>query len=519
MFSRFCHIKHKDLTSKIHDFTEFGPHSYWTCEEYDRIASIIEEEKGENEEVVSTIVTEENLFEVDEITEPQDEEFNVDYFSDSDNESEEDIEEVNNNRFGQKGRCPFNQLEAFHCVYSMPPDILHDLQEGVIALDYLAILKVLITKKKYFTQDEYNNSLKKHEFKKSESNDRPELINLKKKKLRGKAFSVLVHFRNFGFVIKRLVKTSDIFNEECYQLLLLLYSIVEYLMAPAIRNYELSELHEEIIKFLNLRKKLFQEYPDCFQTPKPKTHYIFHYPEAYEKYGPPVGISTARYEAKHRTAKGLAQSGKNFINITKTLSVRQQMRHASVLYNGLYSMEDVELPEVVKRKTEFQNVLDNSSILSKVRDFMDEESVFCDQIKFLGQNYKNDDIIILEILSRDCLKVGLIQGIIFKEGSVYFVVHIYEAYRNEQYKYFESETFTNHLYFALGENIQSYKPLIKHGTALKLSSPGPSPSQSPCPNRPPSRIKVPQKRKKKDLDLGLTLKSQEYHRLWLPTLI
>ena len=53
-------------------------------------------------------------------------------------------------------------------------------------------------------------------------------------------------------------------------------------------------------------------------------------------------------------------------------------------------------------------------------------------------------------------------------ANVYFVVHIYEAYRNEQYKYFESATFTNHLYFALGENIQSYKPLIKHGTALKF---------------------------------------------------
>ena len=101
---------------------------------------------------------------------------------------------------------------------------------------------------------------------------------------------------------------------------------------------------------------------------------------------------------------------------------------------------------------------------------MDEEdAVLCDRIKYLDQMYRNDDIIVLEILSKDCLKVGLIQGIMFKAGSIYFVVHIYTAHRHEEFKFFETETFDNNLYFVLGKNIQSYKPLIKHGTAQKFS--------------------------------------------------
>ena len=52
--------------------------------------------------------------------------------SDSDDEtgdnSESDEPRVN---FGLKTKCVFNQLKAFHCVTSMPPDSMHDLMEGI----------------------------------------------------------------------------------------------------------------------------------------------------------------------------------------------------------------------------------------------------------------------------------------------------------------------------------------------------------------------------------------------------
>jgi hypothetical protein len=47
---------------------------------------------------------------------------------------------------------------------------------------------------------------------------------------------------------------------------------------------------------------------------------------------PPAG----RYESKHRVSKSLTESAKNFINITHTVSSRQQLRMCSTIYNGMF---------------------------------------------------------------------------------------------------------------------------------------------------------------------------------------
>ena len=218
-----------------------------------------------------------------------------------------------------------------------------------------------------------------------------------------------------------------------------------------------------------MRKNLYEKYPDCFINPRPKTHYLSHYPAAYEKYGPPVATWTARYEAKHRIAKSLAHSAKNYVNISKTLAERQQKRHASILFNGLYSVEEVELPAKLKRKRDFD--ARDFSTETEIVDFMNETSVLCESITFSGQIYKTNDVIVLEASSRISLKVGLIQGIIFKDTSVYFICHIYDAIRNENFQYFETQTFDNRLYFILGENLADYRPLISHGTVMKFTFP------------------------------------------------
>ena len=47
--------------------------------------------------------------------------------SESDYLDESDDEEACATDYGVEWNCPFNVLEAFHCVTSMPPDIMHDL--------------------------------------------------------------------------------------------------------------------------------------------------------------------------------------------------------------------------------------------------------------------------------------------------------------------------------------------------------------------------------------------------------
>ena len=79
----------------------------------------------------------------------------------------------------------------------------------------------------------------------------------------------------------------------------------------------------------------------------------------------------------------LANSSKNFKNIAKTLAVRQQYRQASVYFSGIYETEEVILPQVVKSKVNVvEDLCDNdNSILSKINEFMDLNSIVCDNIR------------------------------------------------------------------------------------------------------------------------------------------
>ena len=155
------------------------------------------------------------------------------------------------------------------------------------------------------------------------------------------------------------------------------------MFAPAIRKYEVANLEEEIISYLNSRSTMFQQHKDCFKKPKPKTHFLSHYAEAILKYGPSTCVWTARYESKHRVAKMLANSSKNFINIAKTLAIRQQYRQASVYFVGMYDTEEITLPELVKNKLDvLKDICDNeNSLMFKIHQFMDSASILCDSIR------------------------------------------------------------------------------------------------------------------------------------------
>ena len=145
------------------------------------------------------------------------------------------------------------------------------------------------------------------------------------------------------------------------------------------------------------------------------------------------------------------------------------MRHASLYYKGLFRVEEVEIPEKVKRKCDISG--NTSPEQLQIVDFMDENSILCESISFSGQKYQTNDVIVLEATSRISLKVGLVRGIIYKDSTIYFLCHIYNAIRSEKYQFFETQNFDNRLYFVLADNIVDYRPLIHHGTVTRFTFP------------------------------------------------
>ena len=141
---RFCHCQYTDLQSNIHQCQTNEGLALWTVEEYDMVVNSFSPEQ--NPDHCDQLVGRDNIF--NEYEEPSGESED-----DSDaNSHYSTSDEVDDDRDGNinqrlKSKCVFNQLEAFHCVTSMPPDCLHNLFEGVVAQDLLAIIRILQNKK------------------------------------------------------------------------------------------------------------------------------------------------------------------------------------------------------------------------------------------------------------------------------------------------------------------------------------------------------------------------------------
>ena len=444
---RFCHLQHSDLMENIHDYGP-EPHAKWTVDEYDRAAIAAENKK-------KTLEREE----FEQISDSSEDESGE---SDAGEENDEDNCDDTIKLFGVKHICPLNSLQAFHCTTGFPPDILHDLFEGVICQDLLGIIRIL-SLKKWFSIEEYNKSLESLSFKSYEATDRPQSVplNRKAKKLIGKACSIWVHMRNFPFVIRKFVKDRE---DPILMLGLVLHEMTERLTASEFKDYEIHVLEEIIVHYLDERKKVFDDYPNLIGTPKPKTHYLSHYPQAIRLYGPPLSYWTARYESRHRIAKNTSESAKNFRNISLTVSTRQQMRQSSVYYHGMFATSDL----IINDKTTFKSSMKGITDFEKsILPYMSDEDFLCSEIEIKSQMYRSGQLVVLEMYGPDEMKVGLIVSILVKEKSVFFVTKQYVATRS-YLQYFQAKSDDPTMSLSDFSKIVEYKPQINHGTTTEL---------------------------------------------------
>ena len=132
----------------------------------------------------------------------------------------------------------------------------------------------------------------KHKYKSYESSDKPQTIsNPKARKLQGKAVSIWTHMRCFGMVISTFVQD---FNDEVLDFGMELCEITERLTASEFRDFEIELLEGCISNYLDMRKKIFDEYPALLGSAKPKHHFMCHYGDAIRKFGPPLTFWTGR---------------------------------------------------------------------------------------------------------------------------------------------------------------------------------------------------------------------------------
>lgn len=169
---------------------------------------------------------------------------------------------------GVKKGCPITgKLSYFHFVTGYPPDVLHNLFEGIIPLE-LALCFKLFIRKRYFTLIELNNSINQFPYRWTDKTDHPQPIptNLvSRKTIGGNASENWTLLRLLSFIIGAKIPLND----PAWQVLMNLKDITELVVSP-IHTEESICYSDTLIS--EHRHRLLEVFPEQKLTPK---HHFF----------------------------------------------------------------------------------------------------------------------------------------------------------------------------------------------------------------------------------------------------
>lgn len=214
---------------------------------------------------------------------------------------------------GVKRQCTITErLNHFHVTTGYPPDVLHDLLEGIVPLELALCLDILI-KKKYFSLEELNRIIEQFPYKWKDRVNCPQAIPptfASCKTIGGHATENWCLLRLLPLMIGAKVQEE----EQAWQLLTL-KDIVELVMSPTHTDESIGFLDSLISEH---RHRFTSVLPQANLIPK--HHFVEHYPQLIKSFGPLVSLWTMRFEGKHRFFKKIIRQTNCFRNILKSMA-------------------------------------------------------------------------------------------------------------------------------------------------------------------------------------------------------
>lgn len=199
--------------------------------------------------------------------------------------------------FGIKETCIWHEIPNFNIYENVTCDVMHDLFEGVHRYDMAQIISKLISDK-YFTLETLNSRIQYFKYDSCDKNIPPPIkidhINNGYIVMSAAEMSTLV--KNFRFIVGDLVPRGN----DVWSFYLIIFEITDILISTTISKSCVKLLATLIEEHNAMYISLFK------QNLKPKFHFLVHYPSLILKIGPPVLISSMRYEAKHQELKNSA---------------------------------------------------------------------------------------------------------------------------------------------------------------------------------------------------------------------
>lgn len=329
--------------------------------------------------------------------------------------------------FGVKGVCVLSErLSYFNVTTGFPPDIAHDLFEGIIPVEVALCLAVFVGKK-YFTLHNLNEAIRTFPFKWSDKNNRPHPVPLAfstKKRIGGNAHENWSLVRFLPLLIGDKVPA----DEPAWQVLTDLKDIVDLVVAPFHTKESVAYLDSKISE----HRLRFQEvFPD--QKILPKHHYLEHYSQLIEQYGPLVELWTMRFESKHSFFKRVVRHTNCFKNVLLSLSQRHQFHIAHHLHLSSLPTSTLKVGNVSSIPIDVLC----EEISCAVKEKHPNLDVLCmaENVTYEAYNYRKGMIISHGELAGLPEFCEIIQMIILQEKPL-FVVRQLDAWYTEHYRAF-----------------------------------------------------------------------------------
>lgn len=299
------------------------------------------------------------------------------------------VEELSQNQAlksvnGVKGECVLSKhLAFFHPVTGFPPDILHDLFEGVIPIELSLCLQDLISRA-FFTLDRLNCCIKSFPYKYSDKVKKPKTISkiaFSKHSIGGNAHENWALLRLLPLMIDDIVPV----NEPAWEILMDLKEIVEIVVSDKVTEEALCYLACKLSDHRSLLKATFPNF-----VLKPKHHFIEHYPHLIRCFGPLIDLWTMRFESKIGLFKKVARDVHNTKNLLFSLATKHQQLMAYHLDGqSLFKSDNIE-----KVKTVQLSSLDSSSRNAVLTKFPNADTVnIACKVQLFGTEYAQNMIL------------------------------------------------------------------------------------------------------------------------------
>ena len=231
---------------------------------------------------------------------------------------------------------PLGNLDCFSLFQSIPFDIMHTLNEGIIPKVTMALFKAAASQGISIRMlcNRLNSFFYgRHARTNKPSNILPQHV---KDGFRQSASQWSVLSLHLPLIIGDQLADLDEFK---YYLLMM--RVANLMSEDTFDEDKVSLLQSYIETFLVTSANIFGR---DFLTPK--FHYLLHFPTFIGLLGPPIRYSCMRFEAKHSSVKKLLKSGGSFKNIVKHVSGR-------ISYATALSFSNVHAHSILQKTEEF----------------------------------------------------------------------------------------------------------------------------------------------------------------------